>query len=111
MASLGVWPNTVTLPPSGGEQAEQHVDRRRLAGAVRAEQRDGLATRDRQIDAAHGRDGPRGPAVGLLHPDELHADLARAHTGLRFVHGCRGHAAMVAARTQGAVEAYVTDLA
>ncbi|HEY8858910.1 MAG TPA: hypothetical protein VIM27_05610, partial [Gaiellales bacterium] len=35
-------------------QAEQHVDRRRLAGAVRAEQRDRLARCHRDVDAAHG---------------------------------------------------------
>ena len=38
----------------GLEQAEQHVDRRRLACAVRPEQGDGLAAGDLEVDPAHG---------------------------------------------------------
>jgi len=37
----------------GRQQSEQHVDRRRLAGTVGAEQRDGLATVNRDVDPAH----------------------------------------------------------
>jgi hypothetical protein len=43
-------------------EAEHHVDRRRLAGTVRAEDRDGLARRDCKVDAAHRLDGSAGLA-------------------------------------------------
>ena len=47
-----------TVPASGREQPEQHVDRRRLPGAVRPEQRDRLPCRDVEIDPADGLDRP-----------------------------------------------------
>jgi hypothetical protein len=40
------------------EQAEEDVERRRLARAVGAEQRDRLAGSDCRVDAAHGTNGP-----------------------------------------------------
>ena len=47
----------------GLDEAEQQVDRRRLAGAVRPEQRDGLAGRDRDVDPGDRVDRPgRAPA-------------------------------------------------
>ncbi len=58
----------------GREQAEQHVDRRRLARAVGAEQRDRLARRDSHVDAAHRPDRPVGAVEGLDQPAQL--DLA-----------------------------------
>ena len=39
----------------GRREADGHVERRRLAGAVRAEQPDDLARRDVEADAAHDR--------------------------------------------------------
>jgi hypothetical protein len=47
------------LDPAGGraEQAERGVDRRGLAGAVGAEQGDGLATGDVQVDPVDGHGG------------------------------------------------------
>ena len=73
-AACGGAPKTSTVPRSGRVQAEQHVDRRRLAGAVRAEQRDRLAGRDRDVDAAHGLDRP----VGLREVVQLDAGGAYA---------------------------------
>ena len=40
------------------EQAEQDVDRRRLARSVRPEERDGFATPDRDVDSAHRMNVP-----------------------------------------------------
>ena len=54
----------------GLEQPEQHVDRRRLARAVRPEQRDGLARRDGDVDPAHGAH----VAEGLGEPVQLDTD-------------------------------------
>ena len=53
----GVMPNSDTVPLVGPGEPEQHVDGGRLAGAVRAEDGDGLARRDVDVDAAHGVDG------------------------------------------------------
>ena len=52
--------------PVGRGQAEHHVDGGGLAGAVRPEQRDRLAGRDREVDVAHGADRSGGSAERLL---------------------------------------------
>ena len=41
------WPSTVTVPSLGVDDAADDADQRRLAGAVRAEQRENLAALDR----------------------------------------------------------------
>ena len=74
IASAGAWPNTRDRAAVGLRQAEQHVDRRRLAGAVRPEQRDGLAGLD---DERHVVDGAHGPARG----PERARDVAQLHGG------------------------------
>jgi hypothetical protein len=53
------------------EQAEQDVERRRLAGAVRPEQRDRLAGSDGRVDAADGVHG----AVRLRQAPELDSSV------------------------------------
>ena len=80
-------------------EPEQHVDRRRLAGAVRAEQRDDLAGADRDVDAAHGLDRAVRRLEGLLEAPEL--DSGRS---VRFA-SCPHH---VHERREP-VEAAVTD--
>ena len=45
----------------GLPEAQDHVDRRRLAGAVGAEQRGDLAELEMQVDAIDGPDGAEGP--------------------------------------------------
>ena len=42
-------------PAVGLSKPADHADRRRFAGAVRAEEADDLAFRDFQIDVLHGR--------------------------------------------------------
>ena len=49
------------LPARREEQRDQHLDRRRLAGAVRAEQAEQLALLDGERDAAHRLDLERLP--------------------------------------------------
>ena len=44
------WPSTMTVPLVGVDDAADDVDQRRLAGAVRAEQREDLAAADLEID-------------------------------------------------------------
>ena len=51
---IGRHPEDVNGAGVGLGEAEQHVDRGRLAGTVRAEQGDGLAGRYLDVDAAHG---------------------------------------------------------
>ena len=43
-------------PRRGDQQRHQHLDRGRLAGAVRAEQAEELTLRDFEVDPAHGLD-------------------------------------------------------
>ena len=64
-------------PGVGLGEPEQHVDGGGLAGAVGAEQRDRLARRDRDVDAAHRADGPVGRAEGLDQPLEVDPGLGR----------------------------------
>ena len=83
IASSGGRPNSETVPASGASQAEQHVDRGRLAGAVRAEQRHGLAgARSRRRCRAPRAPGPAG-AERLHQAAQLDAgpgcDLGRRH--------------------------------
>ena len=62
----------MTRPESGAVEADGHVERRRLAGAVRPEQADDLARRDVEAHAAHDR----APAVGLgeiVRPERRHS--------------------------------------
>eukprot|EP00636_Phaeomonas_parva_P015505 CAMPEP_0118885786 /NCGR_PEP_ID=MMETSP1163-20130328/24117_1 /TAXON_ID=124430 /ORGANISM="Phaeomonas parva, Strain CCMP2877" /LENGTH=345 /DNA_ID=CAMNT_0006823857 /DNA_START=264 /DNA_END=1299 /DNA_ORIENTATION=- len=49
-----------------GEHAAEHLDRRRLAGAVGPEQREGLAEGDCQIQTAHGQEGGLLRVAGVL---------------------------------------------
>src|SRR5262249_6936166 len=51
-----VEPEDVRRPRGGDQQRDQHLDRRRLAGAVRAEQAEQLALGDLERDSAHGLD-------------------------------------------------------
>ena len=51
-----VAPEHARLPRRRDEERDQHLDRRRLAGAVRAEEAEELALLDREADAAHGLD-------------------------------------------------------
>ena len=44
------WPSTVTVPAVGVDDAADDVDQRRLAGAVRPEQREDLAAADVEVD-------------------------------------------------------------
>ena len=44
------WPSAVTVPEVGVDDAADDVDQRRLAGAVRPEQREDLAAADLEID-------------------------------------------------------------
>ena len=60
-SSVTSWPSSIDAARVGRRQADGHVERRRLAGAVRAEQADDLARRDVEVDAAHDR----AAAVGL----------------------------------------------
>ena len=59
------------LDPSRGgqDQAEQHPDRRRLAGAVGAEEAVDVALADVEVDLVHGRDRPEplGQPLGADH--------------------------------------------
>ena len=50
------WPATRALAAVRSQQRAQHLDRRRLAGAVRAEEAERLAARDVEVDAAHRLD-------------------------------------------------------
>ena len=52
-------------------EAEQQVDRRRLARAVRPEQRDCLALLDGHVDPAHRVNGAGRGAEGLLQPAQV----------------------------------------
>src|SRR5690606_29017725 len=67
------------------EQARQHLERRRLAGAVRADQRDALARRDREADAIDGREAS---ASAALEPFREPFDLD--NHGLHSVRGAKG---------------------
>ena len=51
-----VRPRDRRLAAGRGEQRREHPQRRRLAGAVRAEEAEDLAGRDREVDAADGLD-------------------------------------------------------
>jgi len=68
-------------PGVGAGEAEHHVDRRRLARAVRAEQRDRLTGSNRQVDRpdrAHlavglrqpGQDDPAGLSIVMNHGNQ-----------------------------------------
>src|SRR5688572_27295820 len=63
------------LPRRGDEEGDQHLDRRRLAGAVRPEEAEQLALADLEADAANGLDLERPPAEGargrLVGPVEI----------------------------------------
>ena len=75
-------PKTLDLAGVGHGKAEQHVDRCRLAGAVRAQQGDGLARGDVDVDAAHGPDGSRWAAERLdqtVHGDAGDGGCGRCH--------------------------------
>ena len=76
-------------------QAEQHVHGRRLACAVRAEERDGLSRLDRDVDSADGVDRPFGRAVGLLQAVQLDAvsvtGIRRHRSTVPTVAGSRSH--------------------
>ena len=50
------WPSDVDRAAVGRDDAEQHQQRRRLAGAVGAEEGDPLAGADREVDAVDGDD-------------------------------------------------------
>ena len=50
------WPATRALPAVGLRQRAEHVDRRRLAGAVGPEEPEDLAGGDLEADAAHRLD-------------------------------------------------------
>jgi hypothetical protein len=70
----------------GSGEAEQHVDGGRLAGAVRAEQRDHLARRDHQVEAGDRVDVPVALAEAGEHdgracggPATRPGDLCRVH--------------------------------
>ena len=60
-ASTTSWPSTRACAARRQQQRDQHLDRRRLAGAVRAEQPEELALLDRERDAAHRLDLERLP--------------------------------------------------
>jgi hypothetical protein len=62
-------------------EAEHHVDRAGLAGAVRAEERDDLAAADGEVDAVDGLDG----AEVLGEPGEVEGGGTR-----RLVHALNG---------------------
>ena len=67
-------------PAVGFLQAQQHVDGRRLAGTVRAEQRDRLPGGYLDIDAADGANRPARRVVRLLQPEQLDSvDVRHAH--------------------------------
>ena len=56
------------LAPARGDQRHQHVEQRRLAGAVRAEEREELAVLHREADRADGVELPEGTAeLDALH--------------------------------------------
>ena len=50
------------MPELGGDVAGDDVEQRRLAGAVRAEDRAPLAVRDVEIDVTHGVEAAEAPA-------------------------------------------------
>ena len=54
-------PRTLTRPLIGLAKAQDHVDRRRLAGAVGAEQRGDLTDLEVEVDAIHGPHGAEAP--------------------------------------------------
>ena len=76
LAALGSKPSTLDLAGVSLPVALEDLDRRRLAGAVRAEQAEHLARRDLEVDAAHGLD----PVVGL--PQAADGDRASRNVDL-----------------------------
>ena len=90
-ASLAVFPNNDTDPASGVGQAEQHVDRRRLARSVRPEERNRLAGSDRDVDALHGPDDRIARPERLDEATKL--DTGRARIGRQQDHSihCASH--------------------
>ena len=72
----------------GRLKAEQHVDRRRLAGTVWPEQRDGLACAHGDVHASHRANRPCGRPVGLLEAAQL--ETRRRLTRDPLIHP-RGH--------------------
>ena len=55
-------PNSSIVPLDGGKVAADDVEERRLAGAVRAEDRAPLAGGDLEVDLAHGVQAAEAPA-------------------------------------------------
>ena len=49
-------------PAVGAQVPRDEIDERRLAGAVRADEPEGLPRRDREVDPVHGVDAAEGPA-------------------------------------------------
>jgi len=77
-ASLGDAPKTATVPLSGRRRPQDHVDGRRLAGAVRPEERYRLAWRHRQVDPTDRLD--RAVGLGRLGQLDPHSNwLGRTH--------------------------------
>src|SRR5690606_31344296 len=76
----------------------EDLDGRRLAGAVRAEDREDLAALDPQVDAVHGALG----AVALAQAADVHGRSAGPGTGAAGAGGrvCRRHATSVPRRAR-----------
>jgi ribosomal protein L37AE/L43A len=75
-------PSTRTDPASIGCKAEKHAQRRRLAGAIGAEQSEELAGRDGQVDAVHHRDS-------RCRPCAVPSSQWRAQSGVWSMQRCR----------------------
>jgi hypothetical protein len=80
-AADGLSPSNGHVAGIGLEQAEQHVDRRRLAGPVRAEQRHRLSAGNRDVDLAHRAHGTLRARERLHEPSRLDAGVG-GHGGL-----------------------------
>ena len=77
IARCGLEPEHAHRAGVGRRQAEQHVDRGGLAGAVGAEEGDDLAGRDGQVDAVDGTHA----AEGLVQAPQVDRQRAASPAG------------------------------
>ena len=70
----------MTAPARGAEEPGDDRDERRLAGAVRAEEREDLAARDVEVDAVHRDEGAEALRDAADRDDGVHAGDTLAET-------------------------------
>ena len=78
-ASIG-WPNSSASPSVAGKQAGQHLHRRRLAAAVRAEKAEDLAALDGEAHAIDG--GEIAESAGQIARDDDGLAVERPRGGI-----------------------------